>query len=275
MQRVFVCDRKSTCPLFDFQWDWLVDARPSDISSLVFLFFQFTQSVDADSKDSEKSKSSTTQRTGLGTRETVRVVFEHPIARRSSRRLKERIMRYANKINMASRSSRQRGRLEIKPQSIAMVTAASKQIRVALFCEATFNSELSRLIAEQILQSFMSLYEGVLKKLEPEFLEEAKDQNEARTHLKYMKQFRGFVEPLSKLVASHPKSNCFGNQTVTSFSGRSFPGSVPGNGALDEDTKADSAIRRESNDTKNSEKKSLKEKVDLEMESKFVEVGEC
>mmetsp|Transcript_9526 Transcript_9526/g.13316 ORF Transcript_9526/g.13316 Transcript_9526/m.13316 type:complete len:278 (+) Transcript_9526:263-1096(+) len=221
MQRVFICDKKSTCPLFDYTWDWGVDAKPSDISSLVCLFFQFSRSVDeveakenGDSKLSTSRTKSKTENSLTGTRETLRVVFEPPIPQRNSRRL-ERIMRYANNINaLASRTSRLKASRSDKHQlSVAMVTAANEKVRVAVFCDALFNVELSRQITEQILQRFANQYTSLLKTLEPSFTEEAKDQNEARTHLKYMQHFREFVGPLNQIVEKHPKSNIFSQQT--------------------------------------------------------------
>jgi len=235
MQRVFICERKSTCPLFDYTWDWLVDARPNDISSLVFLFFQFARSVDetdpkkdtgATAAAERKSKTRPIAENTLATggRETLRVVFEPPPMH--TRKLNKRIMRsrYANNINaLASRSSRFKGRTVQRQQSVAMVTAANEQIRVAVFCEAPFNVEVSRQITEQVLRRFATNYAEILKQLEPAFAEEAKDQNEARTHLKYMEHFRDFVGPLSHLVEKQPKSSLFSNGT--SYSTRSRAGS--------------------------------------------------
>jgi len=211
----------------------MVDARANDISSLVFLFFQFARSVDEEGKESDrKTHSGQTRIKGsslTGTRETLRVVFEPPIPRRNSRRLKERIMRYANNINsLTSRTSRLKGGgRSQRQQSVAMVTAANQQVRVAVFCDALFNVELSRQIAEQTLQGFTNRYCDVLAELEPKFHEEAKDQNEARTHLQYMERFRGFVGALNELVEKHPKSTQFTNpQTVAgSVSIRSRGGS--------------------------------------------------
>ena len=97
---------------------------------------------------------------------------------------------------------------------------------MAVFCDALFNVELSRQIAEQTLQGFCNRYCDVLAELEPKFNEEAKDQNEARTHLQYMERFRGFVGALNELVEKHPKSTQFTNtQTVASVSIRSRAGS--------------------------------------------------
>mmetsp|Transcript_10898 Transcript_10898/g.26716 ORF Transcript_10898/g.26716 Transcript_10898/m.26716 type:complete len:396 (-) Transcript_10898:227-1414(-) len=232
MQRVFICEQSSTCPLFDYTWDWLVESRASEISSLVYLFFQFARSIDScdrvDPDMKSKGKGPSGDASSTGSRETLRVVFEPPIPRKNSRRqMKERIMRYANNINaLASRTSRLKaGRAEQRQQSIAMVTAANEQIRVALFCEANFDIEDSRKITEQILEKFVGNYAPVLKELEPEFAEEAKDQNEARTHLKYMQRFRDFVGDLSKLLEKQPKSTAFTQQTVTSESIRSRVGS--------------------------------------------------
>jgi len=220
MQRVFVCHKKSTCPLFDYTWDWLVDARPPDISSLVFLFFQFARDVDdGDAKEDVKSTLTRAKHGNslTGTRETLRVVFEPPVQQRTSRRLKERIMRYANNINaLASRTSRLKASRSEPQQSVAMVTAANEQIRVAVFCDALFNVELSHQIAEQILQRFASSYTSTLKELEPAFAEEANDQNEARTKLKYMDHFKDFAGLLIKLVEKHPKSTLFSQATITS-----------------------------------------------------------
>jgi len=233
MQRVFICERKSTCPLFDYTWDWLVDARPNDISSLVFLFFQFARSVDeTDPKQDSGAVAAAAERKSktrpiaentlaTGGRETLRVVFEPPPMH--TRKLNKRIMRsrYANNINaLASRSSRFKGRRVQRQQSVAMVTAANDQIRVAVFCEAPFNVELSRQITEQVLRRFATNYAEILKQLEPAFAEEAKDQNEARTHLKYMEHFRDFVGPLNHLVEKHPKSTLFSNGTSVSMRSR-------------------------------------------------------
>jgi len=126
-------------------------------------------------------------------------------------------MRYANNINaLASRTSRLKASRNEPQQSVAMVTAANEQIRVAVFCDASFNVELSHQIAEQILQRFASSYTSTLKELEPAFAEEANDQNEARTKLKYMKHFKDFVGDLNKLVEKHPKSTLFSQATITS-----------------------------------------------------------
>ncbi len=219
MQRVFICDRKSTCPLFDHVWDWGVEASPSDISSLVFLFFQFSQSVDtagarkgsAGGGDA-KAKPQAAGVEGLtgGGREALRVVFEQPQPRRKGRRHKERIMRYANNINtLASRSARTKARGARRPRSVAMVTAANDTIRVALFCEVDFSADASRKIADDVLKAFVADYGTSLKSLEPKFEAEAKDQNEARSHLQYMSSFRAFLPRLKQIVADQPKSSMF------------------------------------------------------------------
>lgn len=229
MQRVFICERKSTCPLFDHTWDWLVDARPGDISSLVFLFFQFARSVDEVEKKGSADKGNgriVTDTSLTGCREALRVVFEPPVPRRSSRRLKERIMRYANNINTLGAGRRGvRGRSSHRQRSVAMVTAANEQVRVAVFCDAGFNVELSRQITEQILESFATKYASVLKRLEGDFSEEAKDQNEARYRIKYMTYFNDFGPPLTKLVEKHPKSTIFSDKTNSSETVGSFAGS--------------------------------------------------